>query len=141
MMLGVDPKIDYAFRKLFATEANSDLLIDLLHAVLNPPPDQRIVAVEILNPFNDKDTETDKETILDIKARDTLDRQYNVEMEMCPSWTFPSRALYYWAVLHAGQLAVGEGYELLRPTFSICFVNRPLFPALPDYHLEFRLRV
>lgn len=140
MILGVDPKVDYAFRKLFASQANSDLLVDLLGAVLNPPPDQRIVSAEILTPFNEKDTEDDKETILDIKARDQLGRQYNVEMEMSPTGTFPARLLYYWAVLHASQLAVGDDYEKLKPTISICFADGVLFPQVPDFHLDFQLR-
>ena len=140
MNLGVDPKVDYAFRKLFGSETNLPLLLDLLDAVLQPPPDQRIVSAEILTPFNEKDTEADKETIVDIKARDQLGRQYNVEMEMSATWTFPQRVLYYWAVLHAGQLTVGDEYVELRPTISICFVNRILFPGVPDYHLDFQLR-
>jgi predicted transposase/invertase (TIGR01784 family) len=140
MIPGVDPKVDYAFRKLFASPGHSDLLVDLLNAVLNPAPDHRIASVEILTPFNEKDTETDKETILDIKARDQLGRQYNVEMEMSAGRTFPQRALYYWAQLHAAQLKMGEPYAELRPTISICFVNRTLFPQVPDYHLDFQLR-
>jgi predicted transposase/invertase (TIGR01784 family) len=63
-----------------------------------------------------------------------------VEMEMAPTTTFPARLLYYWAVLHAGQLSAGDGYELLRPTISICFLNRALFPGVADYHLDFHLR-
>ena len=140
MILGVDPKIDYAFRKLFASQGNSVLLIDLLNAVLKPALDRRIVSVEILTPLNEKDIETDKETILDIKARDQAGRQYNVEMEMWPTATLPARLLYYWAVLHASQLTVGDDYEKLQPTISICFVNGTLFPQVSDFHLDFQLR-
>jgi hypothetical protein len=72
MVPGIDPKVDYVFKILFGSEANKSLLIHLLNAVLKPPPGQQIVAVEILNPFNDKETLDDKLSILDIKARDQL---------------------------------------------------------------------
>jgi predicted transposase/invertase (TIGR01784 family) len=140
MILGVDPKVDCAFRKLFGTPANSDLLVDLLQAVLDLRSGERIVSAEIQTPYNEKDTIDDKETILDIKARDQLGRLYNVEMEMSANWTFPHRVLYYWAVLHGSQLSVGDKYTELRPTISICFVNRVLFPDVADWHLDFQLR-
>jgi hypothetical protein len=33
MVPGIDPKVDIVFKRLFGTEANADLLIDLLNAV------------------------------------------------------------------------------------------------------------
>ena len=44
MRPGIDPKVDYAFKRTFGVEQNKDVLIDLLHAVLDPPlgaPDRR----------------------------------------------------------------------------------------------------
>ena len=49
MIPGIDPTVDYAFKKLFGSEVNTPVLMSLLDAVLNPPPDRRIVALEILN--------------------------------------------------------------------------------------------
>jgi PD-(D/E)XK nuclease family transposase len=39
MIPGLDPKVDYAFKKVFGSEANTPILLDLLDAVLKPPPD------------------------------------------------------------------------------------------------------
>ena len=139
MVPGIDPKIDYAFKRLFGSEANEPLLIHLLNAVLQPPPAQRVAALEILNPFNDKEALDDKLSVVDIKARDQLGRQFNIEMQLLPYAGFPQRVLYYWARLHQRQLHESEKYEELRPTISICFVNRILFPRVPAYHLSFRL--
>jgi hypothetical protein len=36
MILGIDPKVDYAFKRLFGREQNVALLISLLNAVLQP---------------------------------------------------------------------------------------------------------
>jgi predicted transposase/invertase (TIGR01784 family) len=140
MMPGLDPKVDYAFKKVFGSEGNVPVLLDLLQAVLKPPAGQRIVALEILNPFNAKDTPDDKLSILDIKARDQAGRQYNVEMQMVAAPVYLERVLYYWAVLHGQQLHEGTEYAALRSTISISFVNGVLFPQVPDYHLEFQLR-
>ena len=96
MILGIDPKVDYAFKKLFGSEANKPLLIALLNAVLRAYLVEPIVDVEILNPFNDKDLLDDKLSILDIKARDRNGRLYNIEMEMAAAKAYPKRILFYW---------------------------------------------
>ena len=140
MIPGIDPTVDYAFKKLFGSEANTHVLMSLLEAVLNPPPDRRIVALEIINPFNDKDTPDDKLSIVDIKARDQLGRLYNVEMQMVGGHHFPVRVLYYWAILYGQQLREGDDYADLCETISISFVNSILFPQVADYHLDFQLR-
>jgi predicted transposase/invertase (TIGR01784 family) len=140
MVPGLDPTVDYAFKKVFGSEGNKPVLLNLLEAVLKPPSDQRIVALEILNPFNDKDAVDDKLSILDIKARDQRGRQYNVEMQMLSPRTYPQRVLYYWAVLHGQQMHEGIDYAALRATISISFISNVLFPQVPDYHLDFQLR-
>ncbi len=139
MIPGVDPKVDYAFKKIFGSEANVPVLVDLLEAVLKPSADERIAGLEIRNPFNDKDALDDKLSILDIKARDRKGRQYNIEMQMVGSRLYPPRVLYYWAVLHSQQLHAGDDYATLQPTISISFVNGVLFPQVPDHHLHFQL--
>ena len=82
MVPGCDPKVDYAFKKVFGTEDNTPVLLNLLDAVLRPPTGQRLIHLDILNPFNEKDALDDKLSILDIKARDQQSRQYNVGMQM-----------------------------------------------------------
>jgi predicted transposase/invertase (TIGR01784 family) len=140
MVPGIDPKVDYIFKRLFGSEPNLPLPIHLVNAVLQPPPAERVATLEILNPFNDKEALDDKLSVVDIKARDQSGRQFNVEMQMLPHADFRQRILYYWARLHQQQLHESEKYEQLRPTISICFVNRVLFPKVPAYHLSFQLR-
>ncbi len=137
MMLGVDPKVDYAFKRLFGDERNADILIHLLNAILKPVVP--IVSIEILNPFNEKDFAEDKLTVLDIKVRDQAGRQTGTEMQLLFPRHFRGRILYYWASFYGQQLAEGDEYEKLRPTISICFVNQKLFPKVAEYHLEFGL--
>jgi predicted transposase/invertase (TIGR01784 family) len=109
----------------------------LLNSVLKLP--DPIVALEILNPFNEKDFADDKLTVLDVKARDQAGRLLNVEMQLLLPKDFNSRILYYWAGLYRGQLMEGEPYGKLRPAISICLLNHTLFPEAEDYHLAFGL--
>jgi predicted transposase/invertase (TIGR01784 family) len=140
MKPGIDPKVDYAFKRLFGSEPNIPILSHLVESVLKPPPDQQLVELKITNPFNDKESADDKLSILDIKARDRQGNLYNIEMQMYGLAVFLHRVLYYWAVVHGGQLIEGDSYSKLRKTISIIFVNSTLFPQVPDYHLAFQLR-
>src|SRR5438477_12056584 len=100
MILGIDPKVDYAFSHLVGREATRPLLINLLDRVLNPPSDHHIREIELLNPFNPKEALDDRLSILDIKAHDQAGRQFNVEMQMLAFRYYEKRILYYWAKLH-----------------------------------------
>jgi predicted transposase/invertase (TIGR01784 family) len=135
-----DPKVDYAFKHVFGREQSKPVLMSLVDAVLQPAAGQGIASLDLMNPFNDKEALDDKLSILDIKARDESGRQFNVEMQMFAYGAFRERALYYWSRLHQGQLQEGMGYQVLRPTIAICFVDTPLFSEFTDYHLVFELR-
>ena len=95
MIPGIDPKIDIAFKKVFGSEPWRDLTASLINAVLEPPPHQRLVDVELLNPYSEKMTLDDKLSILDIKARDDQGRLYNLEMQMLATAALVQRLLYF----------------------------------------------
>ena len=139
MILGIDPKVDYAFKHMLGRESTRPILIDLVDSVLHPAPGHQIRDIELLNPFNPKETLDDKLSILDIKARDQSGRQFNVEMQMLAFRYYEKRILYYGAKLHQQQLHEGQDYLELKPTISISFLDHVLFPQVPDYHLRFRL--
>ena len=90
MKPGIDPKVDYAFKKVFGSESNVDLLQLLLEAVLGFP----VSSVRIINPINDKDADDDKLCILDIKAKDGNGRSFDVEMQMHSHPAIRPRKLY-----------------------------------------------
>ena len=139
MIPGIDPKIDIAFKKVFGSESWTDLTASLINAVLEPPPQQRLVEVELLNPYSEKMTLDDKVSILDIKARDDQGRLYNLEMQMLATAVLVQRLLFYWSRVYSQQLSEGDDYTRLRPTISISFVNGALFADRPEHHTLFRL--
>lgn len=135
MLLGIDPTVDYAFKKLFGDPANSDLLIHLLNAVLlRPSP---IIDVQILNPFNEKDFADDKLSVLDIKAVTANQAWFNIEIQSRAVGWMRSRLAYYNASLFVDQLGEGAQYNTLLPAISICFLKELLFPEVAAPHLCF----
>jgi predicted transposase/invertase (TIGR01784 family) len=139
MILGVRPTVDFAFKRVFGHERTIPILMNLIDSVLDPPPEHRLDRLELLNPFNLKETVDDKESILDVKARDQSGCQFNVEMQIVGLRSFAKRIVYYASKLHQQQLHEGHSYAKLRPTISISFLDHVMFPDLADHHLRFRL--
>ena len=139
MPIGIDPKVDFAFKYVFGREQNESLLVLLLNAILDPPPDRRLVSLTILNPLLPQDRTDDKLSILDIRARDSLGRTYNVEMQLLKHKYLKERVLYYWAKLFAKQLTEADKYSELQPTISVLLLNDRLFPESEPCHQRFRL--
>lgn len=140
MILDVDPRVDFAFKRLFGVESNTALLMDLLNAVLAPPAGREIVEVTLIDPFNLREFAHDKLSIVDVKAVERSGRRFLVEMQLFGHPSVPKRALFYWAKNYCGQLRVSEEYVDLQPVVVIAFLNEPLYPLLSQAHQTFRLR-
>jgi predicted transposase/invertase (TIGR01784 family) len=82
MQSGIDPKVDYVFKRVFASEDNSAPLIDLLNGVLSFPAGKVVREVHLLNPFTEKTFAEEKVSVLDVKTRDQANRQFNLEMQL-----------------------------------------------------------
>ena len=64
----IDPKIDCVFKALLGSEENRNLLQHFLNAVLGSELATPISAVEILNPYNEREFLEDRLSIVDVKA-------------------------------------------------------------------------
>ena len=138
MPLGIDPKVDFAFKLVFGSPDHTSITIHFLNAVLQLP--EPIEWVEILNPIQGKDRSEDKLVVLDVLAKDRLGRMFNIEMQTSLPVDLPKRLTYYNCINYVRQLHEGERYQELRPAISICVLNRTLFAQTEAYHLSFRLR-
>ena len=139
MPIGIEPTIDYAFKRVFGRQENEESLCSLLNAVLRRPVGQRIESVVVLNPFLPLEAFDDKLSVLDIKARDESGRMFNIEMQIRLHHALRERVLFYWAKLYTEQLSEGDDYAELRPTISVLLVDDILFPELAGPHYRFRL--
>lgn len=136
----IDPKIDCVFKALLGSESNRALLIHFLNATLGQDLAGPLTAVEILNPYNEREFLDDKLSIVDVKARDQAGRLYQIELQLLNLPELPARMLYGWADLYSAQLQDGEPYERLRPTYAIWLLGQTLRPGLSDWFHRFRLR-
>lgn len=133
-MCRLNPKVDFAFKKLFGSEENKDILIAFINSVV----DEKIKDIELKNPYNISDYRKGKMTILDIKAVDDKGTWYDIEMQISQQNFFDKRALYYWAKLYSSQIETGEDYENLRKTISINILDFNYLKE-KDFHNEFKI--
>ena len=136
----IDPKVDCVFKALLGAEQNRRLLIHFLNAILGDELTAPLVEVEILNPYNEREFLDDKLSIVDVKARDAGGRLYQIEIQLLNVADLPARILYGWADLYSAQLQDGDGYDQLKPTYSIWLLGQALRPTLPEVVHRFRLR-
>jgi len=137
MPLGIRPTVDFVFKLLFGDPKNVDLLIHLLNSVLKPK--HPIEHVEILNPYNEKQFQEDKLSIVDIKAQDTSGAWYVIEIQTTIPAGLANRLVYYTSGLFYGQMREKSAYGDLRPAISICFLTESLFSEVEAGHLHFSL--
>ena len=116
-MCRINPKVDFAFKKLFGSEENKDILISFINSILSE--DEQITNITLKNPYNIANYKEDKMSILDIKAEDENGRLYDIEMQICEQIFYEKRAFYYWARVYADQMEGGYNYDKLRKTISI----------------------
>ncbi len=138
MAIGIDPTVDYAFKRLLASPGHPAVTVHFVNAVLVDGP--RITKVELLNPFVLKESLEGKVVILDVRGLDEFGRWLNIEMQTTLPAELPERLTFYGCSLYVSQLGRGEGYSSLAPAISICVVTKSLFPESDGLHLDFRLR-
>lgn len=130
---------DILFKIVFGSTANEPILRAFLNAILGLTGQERIVELTILNPTLDKEYLKDKGVILDVKSRDGLGRQYNIEVQVQAQTYYVERSLYYAARLFSEQLERGEEYRLLAKTISISIMDFVLFEDQAELHSVYRL--
>ena len=141
MPLGIDPRVDFACKLMLGSPDHPAVTIHFLNSMLRPKVP--VVEVEILNPLVGKDRSEDKLIVLDVLARDSWGRRFNIEMQTRLPLSFPNRLLFYNCKNFLRQLREGEGYSELCPAISICLVDRRMLEhpsSETRWHHSFRLR-
>ena len=138
MAIGIDPTVDYAFKLLLGSPEHPLITLHFLNAILGD--EIEVAEVEILNPILGKEDDNDKLSILDVSARDSTGRLYDIEMQTSLPSGLAERLAYYTASLYVGQIGEGEDYTQLRPAISICVLDAILFHQTQETRSDFRLR-
>jgi predicted transposase/invertase (TIGR01784 family) len=129
----MSPRNDFAFRLLFGDPNNSDILLDLLNAILPDDHFQSVVCTDphLLIP------DTKKECILDIKALSDSGVHVDIEMQALNLKSMEKRNLFYWAKMYLDQLNRGRSYHELKRTIVISILDYMLMPV-EDVHTCFQ---
>lgn len=137
----IDPTVDCVFKAILGSIENKNLLVDFLNAVLNLSDEREIADITILNPYNSKDYETDKLTIVDLKAKDTQNTTYQIEIQVSQFGSLNHRMLYTWSHIYKDQIKQGDGYQKLLPVISIWLLTKNMIPKeeSSSYHHHFKM--
>ncbi|OYP36348.1 Rpn family recombination-promoting nuclease/putative transposase [Rhodopirellula sp. MGV] len=138
MVIGIDPRVDFACKLLLGSPDHPAITIHFLNAVLGGEP--KITDVKILNPIADKRHDDDKLSILDILATDDHGRFIDIEIQTTLPAGLAMRLTYYAASQLVEQLGEGDSYRDLRSSIGICILDAFLFKDSASLHLDFQLR-
>lgn len=133
----LDPKADLTFKKVFGE--HPDLVKSFLNALLPLTPEEEIEEIAYMPAEIVPENPLRKNSIVDVRCKDRLGRQFLVEMQMIWSPEFKQRVLFNASKAYVRQLDIGEHYELLQPVYSLNLVNETFEPELEGYYHYYRL--
>jgi predicted transposase/invertase (TIGR01784 family) len=140
MKHAIDPKIDCVFKALLGSEENRNLLLHFLNAFLAQELAEPLVWVDIINPYNEREFLSDKLSIVDVKAKDSHEQLYQIEIQLTNNAHLPARIIYNWADIYSQQLKNGQDYSELRPTYAIWLLAENLLAGDSKYAHHYKLR-
>ena len=129
----LDPKNDVAFKKIFGTEKNQDILIHFLNDMLVFKEGKPITKVSFLKTVQDPEIAAKKTSIVDIMCADEVGNQYIVEMQVAEGDGFIKRAQYYAAKAYISQLKVAGKYHTLKEIIFLAITNFIMFPEKKEF--------
>ena len=127
---------DYIFKKIFAKKGNESILKDLLNSILQI----KIKSIEVIADTNlERQLESNKLGILDLKAKVDEDTIVNIEIQIINRYNMIERTLFYWSGLYYNVLQKGEDYKEIKKVIAINILDYNEFEEGP-YHEIAKLR-
>ena len=134
----LDPKADLTFKKVFGEHKH--LVISLLNALLPLKDGERVESIEYWPAEKIPDrTEAEKYSIVDVCCKDSLKREFIVEMQMTWTDSFKSRVLLNASKAYVAQTKKGMNYVNLQPVYALNFVNASFLDDVDDYYHYYHL--
>ena len=128
-----DPKNDVAFKKIFGTEKNKDILIHFLNDVITFKEEGPIEEVTFLKTSQDPEIAAQKTSIVDILCKDEKGNSYIVEMQVAKERGFEKRAQYYASKAYISQANSGGEYHDLKEVIFLAISDFVMFPEKKRY--------
>lgn len=126
---------DCMFHVVF--QKSQKALIGLCASLLHMHP-EKILSVEVLNPFEFKTLPTDKTFVLDLKVMLNDERILNFEVQVVDEKDWPERSLTY-ACRTFDQLQKGQTYLDVKPVYHIGFLDYDIKEFTPEFYATYKL--
>ena len=131
MVKFINPRTDYAFKKIFWSETSKDILISFLNAILDfSGTKNEIEEVEILDPYNAPKIKWLKDTYLDVTVKTIWWKTIIIEMQVLNVKWFDKRVLYNLCKKYANQIDEWEDYLKLKPVIALTITDFIMFEEL-----------
>ena len=102
----IDPTIDFVFKVLFGSKGNEPIVIHFLNSILKPL--RKITHVTIVNPYNEREFDDDKLSVVDVKIEDQDHHTYQIEIQLTSPRYIKKRMMFNWAQMYSKQIKMGE---------------------------------
>lgn len=136
----IPPRSDLLFRWIFGDKNNTDLVTDLLRAILPDLPEEDWARVEQVDPHQLADHDAGKHTVLDVKVTTATGRTIDIEVQLLATPGIRERITYYAADLLTGSINRGDTYTDLRQAVTVVIAGVPLLAEEDGYHHVVDLR-
>ena len=128
---------DFAFKKLFGTEINKDLLISFLNALLQGR--EEIKDISYLNTEHLGTQEYDRRAVFDVYCTNERGEYFLVEMQKGEQQFFKDRSVYYASFALREQAPRGDWDYGLKAIYTIGILNFCFSTSSPSYYHEVKL--
>jgi predicted transposase/invertase (TIGR01784 family) len=118
----INPKTDFAFKKIFGSTASKEILRSFLNALIYAGK-PTIEDLEIIDPYLSSKVSVLKDSYLDVKAQITGGKTIIIEMQVLNVSSFAKRVIYNAAKAYSTQLGRGEGYSKLKPVIALTITD------------------
>ena len=134
MSLGkfLNPKNDLAFKRIFGTEKNKDILLHFLNDIFGRTTNP-IENVTFLKPAQEPAIAAQRVSIVDILCADLEGNKFIVEMQVAHEKGFEHRAQYYAAKTYIEQRDKGTDFHDLKEVTFLAITEFTLFPNKESY--------
>ena len=135
----INPKTDFAFKKIFGSKQSTDILLSFLNAILYQSR-PIIEDLEILDPYQAPRIKGIKDSYLDVKATIVGNKTVIIKMQVLNVLGFEKRVLYNAAKAFSIQLNVGGDYTLLNSVIALTITDFEMFPESPKVISRYKLK-
>ncbi|MBK8632839.1 MAG: Rpn family recombination-promoting nuclease/putative transposase [Saprospiraceae bacterium] len=135
----LDPKNDLIFKRVFGEHPK--ITISFLNALLPLETGQEILEIEYMQTeLIPESPAILKNSIVDVRCRDSFGRQFIVEMQMFWTDAFINRVLFNATKVFYRQLLKGVNYIELMPVYALSIVNEKFDKETQDWYHHYQMK-